>query len=351
MRSGGRIDPRRAGLTLLEVLVSMALGVFVLVAAVTVAADHGRILGRTTGRLDMYQSARATAELIARDLRQAGVGVGYRPDGTFAGLSRGNFAVPGGATFTADDGPLALEWGQGVTDDLGVRLARGEARTVADFDAAQMQVCAGSGLAAGQVASLSSREGLHVKSILVGSVSNAVCGNGVCLNGCERVTFTDDATYVSDPGALGASYAEGGVIGGLAHVVWFVVSGDGRGELRRVSATAASPCASRESGCGEVVARDVETLQVALWQWDEDARAWVDRTGAPGIDDRRRIRVDLELVVRGPADDRGQAQSPVTLALAPGRCVPHPCGGGDRAPRWTFRTSVDVRNAGRMVIR
>ncbi|MEM7674665.1 MAG: hypothetical protein AAF449_01540, partial [Myxococcota bacterium] len=67
---------------------------------------------------------------------------------------------------------------------------------------------------------------------------------------------------------------------------------------------------------------------------------------------RRRVRVDLEVVVRGGTDDRTGAHQPIALSLDQSRCAGGPCGGAaDKYQRVVVRTSVEVRNGGRMVIR
>ena len=135
----------QTGFTLTELLVSSAIGLFTLAVAVQMASDHTAILSQTTSKMDMYQSARTAVELLGEDLRHAGLGVGYRPDGRFAGLMRGSFQVQGGATFTADGLTQTLSTGSIPTDDLGIRLAMGDLRTIASFSGSQGQICAGSG--------------------------------------------------------------------------------------------------------------------------------------------------------------------------------------------------------------
>jgi prepilin-type N-terminal cleavage/methylation domain-containing protein len=341
---------RVRGFTLIEVLVGSLISAVVVTAAVSVVRDQSRALAGATERIDLFQGARAAAELLEADLRQAGVGVGYRGDGTFAGIDRAPLTVSGGARFEPDDREVSLASGTIVTDDLSLRLARGQLRTIAEYSANAGQVCAGSGVEVGDLVLMTSREGLFARTVRILARSPATCTGGRCLGGCDAVAWASDPAYASEPGAEAASYLEGELMGAFAHVLWFVVPGDGgQGELRRAEVSTTAPCSSIAT-CGALAARGVESLQVALWQWDADSASWVDRTDAAAIDDRRRLRVDIELVARAVSGS-GRPEEPVTLALEPGRCVPAGCGGaGDGVSRWVIRTSVEVRNSGRMAL-
>ena len=343
----------QAGFTLTELVVSSAVGLFTLAVAVQVASHHSAAVGETTRQMDTLQSSRMVLDLISEDLRHAGAGVGYRPDGQFGGLIRGAFTVSGGAQFSAGGRVQTLTTGDVVTDDLGIRLATGDIRTVAAYAGVSGQICAGSNMAVGDVVMLLSREALHGVTVQLQSLADAACVDGMCRDGCATFTYAPSASYQSDAGAPTVNYVSGSMIGDFAEVVWFVHAGpDGDGELRRAEVTSAQPCATRGTDCGGLVADDVETMQVAVWQWDDAISQWVDRTASATVDDRRRLRVDIEVVVRGGAERAEGAGRPVALQLAPGQCVGGTCGGvGDQNRRFVMRTSVEVRNGGRMQIR
>jgi hypothetical protein len=93
----------------------------------------------------------------------------------------------------------------------------------------------------------------------------------------------------------------------------------------------------------------VETLQVAVWGWDRATDSWLDVTAEPMITDRERLRVDLEMVVRGDSDFEQRVQPPVQLQLEDA-CVPD-CDQGDYVNRWALRTTVEIRNSGRLQLR
>ncbi|MCA9551049.1 MAG: prepilin-type N-terminal cleavage/methylation domain-containing protein [Myxococcales bacterium] len=344
----------RAGFTLIELMVSMTVGLFVLAAAVQLTSDQSRLLGRASSRLEMHQAARLATDLLAQDLRHASVGLGYRPDGTFAGLSRGNFTVSGGASFQADDRVVTLSSGTVRTDDIGIRLAAGSIRTVASYSAATAQLCAGADLEAGEVVVLLTREGLHARTVQVSAFGPAVCRDGTCVQGCEDVTFASDSSYLSDVEATNADYTEGEMAGEFQHLVWFLVAdANGRGLLQRAEVTAQNPCAAADETCGGTVADNVEFLQASVWQWDEDTQTWVDRTTAGDLTDRSRVRIDLELGVRAAhSDERDADQAVLRSELSPTVCVPGPCGRPrDKVQRYAVRSSVEIRNSGRMQIR
>ncbi|MEL7368242.1 MAG: hypothetical protein AAFN74_04975 [Myxococcota bacterium] len=343
----------RAGFTMTELLVGTAIGIFTLSVAVQLASDQSQMLGRTSRSVDTMQSARRAIELLAEDLRHAGMGIGYRPSGEFGGLIRGNFTVPGGAQFVSDGFTQTLATGNMATDDLGIRVAQGDLRTIASFFGSLGQICGGSDIEVGDTVVLLSREALHAQTARIMSLTGAPCTKGQCLNGCQSFTYVSDPSYVSDNEATTANYVGGSMVGDFAEIVWFVVPGsDGSGELRRALVTQQDPCSARDSTCGGLVAEDIETLQVAIWQWDDTLNQWVNQTPTSALADRRRVRVDLEVVVRGTADDQAGARLPIALTLDQNRCMGGPCGGAaDKYQRVVVRTSIEVRNGGRMLIR
>src|SRR5688572_1502418 len=158
-----RSKPRshRLGLTLIELSISVAISAFLVLAAVTLSADHSRLLGLTTDRIEAHQEARLALDLLAFDARHAGVGIGYRPSGWFEGMTRGSFTVEGGARFESNNRRIELASGPTITDDLGLRIANGDTRTIADFDSNSGQMCSGSVFANGDLVSFISREGLY----------------------------------------------------------------------------------------------------------------------------------------------------------------------------------------------
>ena len=334
-------------------MVSTAIGLFTLAVAVQMASDHTTVLGQTTSRVDMIQSARTAIDLLTEDLRHAGLGIGYRPDGEFGGLIRGTFTVQGGAQFFAGGVTQTLSTGAVGTDDLGIRIANGDLRTIASFTGTQGQICAGSSMAVGDTVVMLSQEALHAQTIQLLTLNGAACVNGQCRDGCSTFTYLVDGSYASDVDASTANYVGGTMVGDYAEIVWFVTPGlDAGGELRRAEIRQATPCATRDQQCGGLVADDVETLQIAVWQWDEDLGQWFDGTAGGAITDRRRLRVDVELVVRGREDDVEGAHQPVVLQLDPSGCVGGACGGvADEHRRFAMRTSIELRNGGRMLIR
>lgn len=348
-----RRSSNQAGFTLVELLVSTGTGLFVLAAAVTLASDHSRVLGRSTTRLDMHQSARLAAELIAQDIRHAGVGIGYRADNSFAGIRRGEFQLAGGAPMDADDREIVLNSGRLLTDDLVIRQAVGSMRSIAQFGNGTGQICAGGDFETDDIVVLVTREGLHAQTVRLTAIDDAICTDGSCVNGCQDFTFVSDASYTADPAIADANFTGGEMAGEYQEVAYFVYpNAEGRGVLQRAEISGTTQCQAADASCGGTVAENVETLQIAVWQWDDGAQVWTDVTTAPSIPDRSRLRVDVELVVRAAyVDDRSGLQAAQQLELA-ATCVPAPCGTEqDRVQRWTLRSSVEIRNSGRMQIR
>lgn len=341
--------PSQAGLTLIELLVGTTIGLFVVAAAMTFTSHQTRWLGFTASRIDMDQQGRMTIELIADDLRHAGLGVVYDEDNAFGGLRVGSFTVPGGATFDSTDRTFAIGEAQVITDDLGLLMADEGIATIVDFAGMAGQVCAGGGFESGDVVTMVSEDGLAARTGKLTQIGSEVCLYGACLSGCQTFIFAEDDSYLSGSDARTTSYAGGEMFRGFKQVVWHVAEGpEGRGVLLRAMVTGSQPCSA--PGCGGTAASDVETLQIRVWQWDPETSAWSDRTDAPSVTGLERIRVDVELVLRARQEQQG-SQPEIALELSPGNCLPGPCGRQDAIPRRAFRTSVELRNAGRVGVR
>ncbi len=332
-------------------LVSLAIGSVVAMAAVTFAGDHVRLLSITEDRLDMNQDGRAVLELLARDLRHAGLGVGYRADGEFAGLRRGAFSVPGGASFQANDRSFSAGGISVVTDDLGVRFALGDVRTITEFDATQGVICAGGRFASGEVVVLMAQHGQYAHTARLIDVQAGGCQDHGCADGCESFYYEFDSSYESGPTAITSPYTQGELLGGYEEVVYYVNEDDFSGlpSLFRADVSAGRPC-SDASSCGAVVGTSVEALQVRVWMLDEALNTWIDVTAEPSITESAPLRVDLELVLRADREREGATRS-IESVLAGGACYPGPCGSQDHHVRDVVRTSVEIRNAGRMQLK
>jgi prepilin-type N-terminal cleavage/methylation domain-containing protein len=336
----------RRGLTLIELLVGMAIGLFVVAAAVTFTSQQTRWLGFTASRIDVDQSGRVALEILAEDLRHAGLGVGYDSSDEFAGLRLGNFSVPGGATFDSTDRQLVLRTETTITDDVGILLADEGIATIAEFSGASGQICNVPAFEVGDIVTMVSEDSLSTRTARLTGLNDEVCIYAACASGCRSFAFAADSTYLSDASADDVSYAGGEMFRGFKVLVWYVRSDGRTTELRRAILNQDTQCTDPAAGCGGTVTNDVETLQMRVWQWDEVGSAWIDRTDAASLVGRDRVRVDLELVVRTRQDQQGP-QNPILSSLSDGLCLPGPCGTQDTVPRRAFRTSVELRNAGR----
>jgi hypothetical protein len=339
---------RRRGLTLIELMVGTAMGMFVVAAAFTFVVHQNQLLEFTSREIDRDRSGRLALDMLGHDLRHAGVGVGYEADGSFRGIMLGSFTVAGGATFGSDDHPITLKTTGAktypfFTDDVGMRLANGSHRSIVMFSDGVGEVCRGGEFEADDVVLFRSEDGVDARTARLLSIGAAdACSAGTCVNGCDAFTWAADDSFFATPTSADAEYDGGTLAGGYQELVWFVHEGN----LNRATINSARPCNARDVSCGGTVAGNVETLQMQVWQWDSTAGAWEDRTALHTIDDRRRLRIDIELVVRMDGT-KEHLQQTIPLELEPGSCLPS-CGARDYVPRRAMRPSVEVRNSGRL---
>jgi hypothetical protein len=366
--------PRRTragqrGLTLIELSIGVLIGVFLTAAAVAFATHETRLMGVSQDQLDLSQSGRAALDLLARDLSSAGAGVGYGLNGAaagFAGLLQGPFQVDGVSFNTTGAAPTAgtslslsgigPDGREGArisvsTVDLGILSAQGTYATIAAYDAAGSgQLCEGppgrrTQFRAGELVVLRDAARMAARTARITAGAAGACTQDTCVFQCIPFTFVDaPGWFATDPQADQVNYLGGEIAGGLAAAVWFITDdGAGRGTLRRAVFDANNGCAARDAACGTMVADLAETLQAVAYSWNATDGRWVNSDQQP-IRARDRIRVDLELVVRGRGAS-GRPSAPIPLMLRPGVCVPD-CGTTDGAVRRVYRTSVELKNSG-----
>lgn len=371
-----RMPRDRRGFTLLELLVGIFIALFLTAAAVALARHETRLMGVSNEQLELEQSSRSALDLLAFDLRQAGVGVGYDNADQFHGLLLESFTA-GGVTWNDDaasasiqlqksspsGGPLGPTYDM-PTEDIGIMITEGAFATIADYsDVGGGQYCLSEGVRfePGEVVVFRSEDGLAARSTVIQPTGAETCRFGDCVGGCMSFTWSIQPTpaFLSDPSAQTASYLGGEIHGDLKTIVWFVESTDpaslNRGQLRRAmfDGNPANDCTARDSSCGAIVSDNTETLQIEVWSWDPTLATWQRVTGANRIVGRERVRVDVELVVRSRVPGV-RKHEPVTLALAPGQCVPEPCATSrddwDQIERRAYRTSIEVKNSGRFAL-
>ena len=341
-----RVRRARAGYTILELVLASAIGSVVTMAAVAFTAHQTRQYGVTNEQLEMAQGTRAALDRLKADLRLAGTGIGYRENGEFAGLEIGNFSR-GGASFGSHNKLISNDLGNTFTDDIGIVAANGEYATIAHFSAAGWgQICRNSGIKSGEIVLLRSEDGLNARTVLMGSMQNALCELGQCAGGCDTFNYTADASFVSGQQAVNAAYSGGEMASKFQQITWFVESTDpdapNAGRLRRVVGN----CPSRNHSCGEEVLDNVESVQMRVYQ--RNRSGWTDHTTKNGaLLGADRIRVDIELIVRGRTDYGEKDKKPVASTLEPNLCYPA-CGTQDGFVRRVIRSSVEVRNSGRV---
>jgi Tfp pilus assembly protein PilW len=344
-------------------MVATGIGLFVIAGALVFVAHNTQLLEFTKSELDRDRSGRLALDLLTDDLRLAGLGVGYDQNGNFGGIMLGSYTVPGGASFGINQ-TVALGYGVNAsglsgtynlsTDDIGIRFANGTWRSIANYTATAGQICSGSGFRANDIVLAVADDGMTTQTLKLATISAGSCSFGTCLGGCDDVTYAVDSSYSSGTNAAAANFIGGEMAGAYKTVVWFVDTtsadpGSGSANLRRAEVTSASQCATRDQTCGQLVAYDVETVKIAVNQWDPTTLAWVNQSSQTVLD-RRRVRIDLEMVVRTRSSNL-RSQDAITMQLNSGTCVPAPCGSVDQIGRRVMRTSVEVRNSGRMNLR
>jgi len=343
------VKRNQRGYSLLELLVGSSIGVFVTLAGVAFTTNQTRMYGVTTETLELSQASRSGLARLVADLRLAGLGVGYGLDGNFAGIELGTFSR-GTAQFGANNFLVGGNTQNGtssnqITDDLGILFANGRYATVAAFNpAGSGQLCAGSGIAVNDIILLRSEDGLHGRTVRVTSKTAGACQVGQCAGGCEDFGWASDASFSTGAAALTASYAGGEAATGFQRVTWFVERSDPSrtgSRLRRV----VGDCARRDHTCGEVVLDDVETLQFRVYQ--RARTGWTDRTGGGAVGGPERLRVDVELVLASAREVLDAPAPPAQSTLENQLCVPT-CGTRDLRLRRVVKTSVEIKNSGRM---
>ena len=387
-----RRAPRAAqrGVTLIELMVGFTIAILLTLAAVSFAAHETRLMGISRDRLDLAQASRAAIDLLADDLRQAGAGVGYQVDGTFAGLRLDNFTF-GGIGFNPDGGPATpagppLSTGPGVfanltvssvgniatnqreapggnftvqTTDIGIITANGAYATIADYNAA------GAGMFCdaptntfenGEIVVIRSQSSLDAFTAAINVGATVACNvaNGhSCVLGCRAFTFATNPTFASDAAAPNRVYLGGEIAGGVQSIAWFAVADNGVGTLRRIVFDGAAVCGGRNNTCGSRVVDNVEALIAQAWTFDQETGVWQNAGQIP-VNVPNRIRVDVELVVRSrKSSERPTAPVAMNLMPTPNNCVPTTgaCNAAqDYGLRRVIRTSVEIKNSGRMAL-
>lgn len=359
----------RAGFTLIEAMVGLACALIVLLGAVAFAHYEMRTLGISRDNLEMTQVGRMSLDLLLDDLANAGAGIGYNESGQFAGFEVGQF-TRGSAVFSSNGGRQVnidhvSTSAPGTatafpTDDIGLIMADGQYVTVTYWTNSLAQVCAPSGFSRGDTVVVRSEDGISARSVSITSANPAAnCINGVeCSAGCEDLGIAPDTTnaFVSGPSAPTTDFTGGTIAGGFKRVTWFVsASTPDRPQLRRLE----GDCAVFDDSCGDVVADNVDTLQMRIFERVNNA--WVDRTdsGVP-VGSLNPLRVDVEIVMRADTVDVTGKSHPHARMVLEDRCLPgpdialpQPCTNTtepNMLRRLVLRASTGLLNAGKMRI-
>jgi prepilin-type N-terminal cleavage/methylation domain-containing protein len=344
--------------TLVELMVAVAVGSLVTVAVFAFASQQVRSRSVTELRLETEQNARVAMDAIRADLQQSGLGLGYLPDGRFAGLVLGSFGP-----FRSND----HDHGAGIfSDDLRIRGAEGPVRTIVEDlnpSDGRVEVCSSDGaFEPGRLALLMDQHYFRARAVHVDAVTAQPCSGGVCVgtgNDCELVQFTDRSiVYSTGPSALTASFAGGSFFFGFFDVIYFLDHSGPDPELYRSEwPCGASPPAAR-SNCvtpQNLLAEGIESLQYRLRELTapgtfSDMTADAGYLAAGGVTSDNRLQVEVELIARSRVEKEQFSPNQVCSQLRPASCFP---AGGmrDRFGRRVFHTAVELKNSGIMKFR
>ncbi|MBK6690153.1 MAG: prepilin-type N-terminal cleavage/methylation domain-containing protein [Deltaproteobacteria bacterium] len=366
---------RRRGFTLVEVMVAVGIFVIITAGAFMFAQQQIRTRKQTEYVLDTEQNARVTIDAIRRDLQLAGLGSGYRADGTFSGLDLGVF---GGGQFNSSD----FNHGASVSDDLRIRGAYGPARSIATYDApapGNFEVCGGAfpewvAPQPNELAVMVDEAYTVSRVIEITNVNVGVgCTDSQCLSPaagglCDRITFINRGDlFQTDGSALNANYSGGTLFRGFFDALYFVQFAADGPDLFRVDLTrdlagailavgAPSPCFGGRGICavnGNLMGEGVESVHFRVIEQRPPTfppPLAVDNTvaftAAGGIDNANRIRIDVEVIARSRTQEVEGVSGQVCSSIAPGVCFP--AVGTDRFRRRVLSSSVELKNTGHM---
>lgn len=363
----------RRGFTLIEMMIGVVVGSIIVLAAVAFAGQEARTLATSNQVLELGQVGRVALGMIADDVTNAGMGVGYRADGTFVGINTTgvvNGAVDdielAGGAFNTRNRAINVGGVATITDDLVIAVADGATATIVGAPAgslagANVTVCAPGpndlSFSAGERVIARDAFGLAAASYVLVNVGAAVgCPADVSCEGsgnqCVDLTVgADTYQWTSDADADTAGFMRGQLVGNFRQVVWYVDPTQS-GRLRRYTVDpGVAPGACAGFTCGAIVADGVESLQFRVRAFATPG-GWQDVTAA-AIQNNDPLRVDLELVIRARTQDSSnKLHDPARLLLesvggAP-VCLPAACATQTLVRREVYRTSVEVKNSGFM---
>jgi prepilin-type N-terminal cleavage/methylation domain-containing protein len=363
---------QRRGFTLIEMMIGVVVGSIIVLAAVAFAGQEARTLATSNQVLELGQVGRVALGMIADDVTNAGVGVGYRADGTFVGINTtgvvngaaDDIELAGGA-FNTRNRAINVAGVPTTTDDLVVAVADGATATIVgaptgSLAGANVTVCAPGPndlqFSTGDRVIARDAFGLAAASyVLTNAAAPSPCPADVqCLGSGQCVDLTvgaDAYQWTSDATADNAGFMRGQLIGNFRQVVWYIDPTQS-GRLRRYTVDpAVPPGACAGFACGAIVAEGVESLQFRVRAFATPG-GWQDVTGA-AVQNNDPLRVDLELVVRARTQDSSnKLHDPARLLLESVAgvpvCLPADCNTQTLVRREVFRTSVEVKNSGFM---
>jgi type IV pilus assembly protein PilW len=323
---------RQRGVTLVELMVALALGLLITVAMLKVYVDASRMYRFNEGLARVQENGRFALEFIRRDARVAGFWGCYSE----APLTN-QISTTSNAWINVDAGHIT-----GTNDD-GLNSA----------DSITFRSATGSGTLVNTTMTAAS------DSVSVNSVATITSGMAVLISDCDngdifQVTDTSGASLAHAAGAntntsanLSKAYASGSLVYQAQQTTFCIAPGadPSQPSLRRLTnPTSSQTCASN----GDELIEGVENMQI-LYGEDTDA----DSEGANGdgtanryvpigtasLDIDRVVSVRLSLLARSLNNNLTTEPSPYTFngtAVTPGAT--------DKYLRKVFTTTITLRN-------
>ena len=310
------------GFSLIEALVSMLLGCFLLLAAVSVFLSSRKVMETSDGLTTVLDSSRAAFQIMGRDLREAGgnpcsSSLIYASTLNNSGAAWWTQVAAGIQGHGANESTPGTPFGTTAasrlagTDALDLHTALSaespEARVVGAMSSATspLSVSSGAGFAVGDVAlACDPLVGYLFQITQVGSTTLGHAQGGAMPGNCSG-EFPPPGSPCSSAGA-GYRFEPNAMVSGLASVRWYVGPND-RGGTSLFRATLSNPAGAGtpSSIAPTEVAADVDGMTLTYQM--AGSSSYVPAASVADWRMVRAVRIQLELVSRPGAQTEGEA--------------------------------------------
>lgn len=341
------------GFTLVEILITMTISLFMVSMAILFMTQETKLLTRGRGELDAERSARSGVALLARDLRRAGTGFGYGQtsvgDPYFLGLRTGAFRAGG---FSFSDGELMVAFTDGEIATVA-HIADQTANAVVGLSCVDL-------VRAHQTGSAVLTDMMGRQRALVSIPSQAPVLSTTPCSCPGSLCFPFELEPMMDLAGNGVTrpWGKGEILPNPTKAVWFLSDSseaNGFRDLRRYHGpySAVGGCDGGRASCGIVVSFEIEAFHFRVHEfepltqrWQEVTwipipsvtGAWGDFTGGLAPASRNALRVDIEVIARTEQEVSGA--TPVVRSGLSDNV--YPASGDDGYYRTALRSSVRV---------